>query len=144
MNILKQLYCNQYYELKPKGKGDSALGNGTALVTITLVMLILGLLFLLVALVPDFSDSMEDLLEDIFGRRGGRSIGVIIAGVTFVIIYLGIKYTLGKKENFEKLIIQFEALDEVDQKRISKNGMTFFLTGLGIFVLSVLLMMIFG
>jgi len=135
MNIFKQLYCNQYYELKPKGKAASAMANGTGLVTVALALYALALYFILTLISHDFRDLVEDFLENVFGRSSGRTIGRIIAGVIFVVFYFLVKHTLGNKVNFEKTIAEFEALDESDQKKISKNGLIFFVSSIGVFVI---------
>ena len=138
MNILKQLYCNQYYELKPKGKGESALENGTALVSIMLVLIALAIFFILVSIFPN----MEDRFEDLFGHRSGKTIGRFIAAVFFIICYISVKLTLGKKEAFNKTITEFEALDRLAQKRISQNGLVYFISSIGLFVVSLILYLI--
>ncbi len=144
MNILKQLYCNQYYELKPQGKEASALDNGTKLVTIALVLYALSISFLLILIFPDLKDFFEDILQDIFGRRSGRTIGQIIAALFFASFYFLVKLTLGKKESYENTIAEFETLVEEEQKKISKNGLIFFVLGIGIFAVSMILFFIFS
>lgn len=131
MNLLQALYCNQYHELKPKGKADLAIKNGTALTTIALVLNLLTIVFLLVLLVPDFADFMEDLMKDIFGRRRGRTIGMLIAGIPFLLLYPAIRFTMGRNASFERLVARFEDLPEARQEAISRRGKLYFFVSLG-------------
>ena len=139
MNILKQVYCNQYYELKPKGKGEAALVNGTLLVSVVLVLYAFAISFILISIFPNLQDIVGDFLQDLFGRGWGKTIGRIIGGVFIISAYFCVKLTLGKKDHFDKIIAEFETLDQDQQKRVSQNGLIFFASSIGFFALSFIL-----
>jgi hypothetical protein len=137
MNLLKSLYCNQYLELKEKGREAVAKKNGTALVIIALALNILFALAVL-AHFPDFRDSAEDLLRDVFGRTGGRTIGRIIALIPFALVYPVIKLTMDREENYRCTIEAFEAMDAQQQAEVSNRGKWYFYVSLGLFVAGML------
>lgn len=126
MNLLKAIYCNQYYELKPKGKAHAARTNGTGLVTVGLVLLVFALTTLLIIAFPDLGEYLENLLKEWFGVRSGRTIGRAAALIPFLIIYPLVKNTLGTTASYQATITQFESYSETRKKEISRLGMSFF------------------
>lgn len=44
----------------------------------------------------------SDLLKDIFGKRGGRAIGKIIARIGAALFYPFVRYTVGTDSNYKK------------------------------------------
>jgi len=139
MNLLKGIYCNQHYELKPKGKAAAARVNGTGLVTVALALNFFALLFLFFMISPDFADFLEDLRKDIFGRSRGRNVGRIVAIVPFGIIYLLVRFTMGQPKTYAKIIAQFERLSNDEQKLISNRALRYFLGSVIAFVLILIL-----
>lgn len=144
MNFLQALYCNQHYELKPKGKAHVARKNGNGLVAVSLVLNLLSLGVLLVLLVPGLGDSILDFFEDFLGRGNGRAIGMLIAGIPFLVFIPLVRLTIGSEANYEKLIADFESREESEQKRISGIGLKYFFTTLIVFGVSVVVIMIVG
>lgn len=138
MNLLQALYCNQYHELKPKGKAYAGRANGTGLVTVALLLNTFELLFLIAIIYPPFADGVGDLIIDIFGRRNGRGVGKILALIPFLIIFPIVKYTLGRDDNYNRLIERFEALRPEEQERVSKKGLYYFFVSLGLLVIPLL------
>lgn len=135
MNVFQALYCNQYYELKPKGKEAAARVNSNRLLGISLSINLILLVVLLMLASPDFTDAFGDLVRDVFGRRQGRTVGKIIALVPFVIFLPLVQFTIGTQSNYDKLIVKFEALSDVEQKAISNKGLYYFIASmLGVFV----------
>jgi hypothetical protein len=125
MNVFKALYCNQYYELKPKGKGDAAKLNGSRLLAVCLAIDLILLVVILMVLSGDFADAFGDLIKDIFGRRTGRTVGKVLALIPFLIFLPLIQYTLGTDASYNKTISEFESLSPEEQKRVSKKGLVF-------------------
>lgn len=136
MNVIKALYCNQYYELKPKGKEHASLQNGTALVTIALLVNFFAIVFFVITISPDVGDYFGDIIEDIFGRRNGRSLGKILGIIPFGLIYLGVKNTTGKEANYNQTITEFEALSPDQQKQVSKKGLNYFIISIVVFAVA--------
>ncbi|HAA15244.1 MAG TPA: hypothetical protein DCE41_27530 [Cytophagales bacterium] len=130
MNLIQALYCNQYFELKPKGKADMAKKNGTALTAIALVMYVFGFIFLAMIISPGLDEAMGDLLKDIFGRRQGRMVGRLVALVVFAAIFGIVKLVWDREPVYQATIQQFERMPEGEQARISKKGFRFFVFSL--------------
>ncbi len=130
MNVFKAVYCNQYYELKPKGKEDSARSNGTRLLIVSTALNIILIVVLAMVISEDFLDAFTDLIEDIFGRRRGRSIGRLVAIVPFIIVLPIVRYTLGTESSYNSTISEFESLSDQDQLVVSKKGLRYFIGSL--------------
>ncbi|MCB9235157.1 MAG: hypothetical protein H6581_26110 [Bacteroidia bacterium] len=142
MNLLQAVYCNQYYELNPKGKGPAARQNGNMLVTVALVFNFFTLMVLLAVLVPGFAHFWDHLFRDLFGDLGGRTIGRIIAAVPLALCYPLVRFTLGTQEKFDQMIQTYEGLDPEEQKRISNRGMIYFFVSLGVVVIPVIILVL--
>ena len=133
MNPLKRIYCNQYYELKAKGKAHMAMSMGTKLAGIALVFVTLGLFYFLLGAWPGFNDGFDDLSKDLFGRRSGRLVGKFVAGLFFLVCYFLVRFTLGRKSSYERTIAEFDALDQATREGISKSGLIIFVASVVIF-----------
>ncbi len=142
MNFIQKLYCSQYYELKKKGKEASAKQNGTVLVTLALLLNFLSIMFLLIAVSPDFKDTMEDAIESVFGRRAGRSVGKILGLIPFVIIYGIIYFTYGSDASYNKAIREFDTYHEEAKKQLSKGSLKYFIGSIIVFVACMILFFI--
>ena len=142
MDILRKLYWNQYVELREKGKESVARKQGTVLATIALALYLLGTVFLIVTILPDAMDWMEDIVKDIFGRRGGRTAGKIIAVIPFILFYGVIKLTLDRETAYDKIIYDHGLLSEEEQHKASEQGKIFFFISVGYFVITMLIFMI--
>lgn len=125
MNVLKALYANQYYELKPKGKEGAARSNGTRILGICLAIDFLLLAVIVMVISPDLADAFSDLIKDIFGRRQGRTVGKVVVLIPFLIFLPLVHYTLGSPSGYERTINEFESLPAEQQKQISKKGLVF-------------------
>ena len=143
MNVLKALYCNQYYELKPKGKEVSARTNGTRLLTISVSLNIILVVLVIMVLSDGFADAFSDTIKDVFGRRRARSVGKIVALIPFLLSYPFIRYTLGREETYDKLIQSFGQLSPEKQKETSKKGLYYFIASLIGFAVAMALIPIF-
>lgn len=143
MNIFKALYCNQYYELKPKGKGAAARTNGTRLLAVGIALNIITIVVFMMIFSGYFTDAFGDMVTDIFGRRSGRSLGRVIALIPFLIALPLIRYTLGTEANYNTLIAGFESLSPEEQKRVSTKGLYYFIISMGAFILALILAFIF-
>ncbi|MEM6719447.1 MAG: hypothetical protein AAF611_09045 [Bacteroidota bacterium] len=142
MNLLASIYCNQYFELKQKGKEASARYNGTILTTFALVLVLFAIYILLVTFLPDVEKEMNRFVRKTVGRTSGRLFGKILAGVLMVVSYLGIRYTLGTEKRYQKMIQTFEKLPFSVQEQISKKGLKTFIAAIvfiGIALLSLLI-----
>ena len=143
MNVFKALYCNQYFELAPKGKADQAKFYGTRLLTVAVVINVITLAVLLMIASADFLDWWDDLLKDIFGRRRARQVGMIVALIPFLVVYPIVRFTLGREESYEATIQKFEEQSGADRKRISKKGLIYFLISIGAGLASFVLALLF-
>lgn len=143
MNVFKALYCNQYYELKPKGKEAAARTNGTRLLAVGIALNIITVVVYIMIFSEDFTDAFGDLITDTFGRRSGRSVGKFVALIPFLISLPLIRYTLGKESSYDALIAEFESLSAEEQKQVSNKGLYYFFVSMGVFMLAVVLIFIF-
>ena len=143
MNIFQALYCNQYYELKPKGKEAAARINANRLLGISLSLNFISLVVLIMVISPDFADAFGDLIRDIFGQRQGRTVGKIIALVPFLIFMPLVQFTMGIQTRYDQLISRFDALSSSEQKSVSNKGLYYFIASMvGIFA-AIALILIF-
>lgn len=143
MNVLQALYCNQYYELKPKGKEAAARVNGNRLLGIALAFNFILLIVLAMLASPDFADAFGDVVRDIFGRRQSRMVGKIIALIPFLIFLPLVQFTIGRQSTYDQLIDRFESMTESDKKQISKKGLVYFIASMLGFVAAVVLALVF-
>ena len=134
MNVFKSLYCNQYAELAPQGKGAAARANGTGLLTVALLANIAVPIVLVLLLSEDVADAAQDIIEDMFGRRNGRGAGRFIGFAAIVPLYFGVKFTIGTESSFNATIKEYNNLPEDEQKAVSKKGLRYFLYSLGLIV----------
>ena len=144
MNPFKALYCNQYYELEPKGKGNTAKKMGTILSTIALVLFLFSLFFLLITFFPDIEKDMDKFFRNAFGRRTGRAIGKFIALALFVIAYPLIRVTLGTEKSYQKTITRFNSKTQLEKEQISKKGLVFFVSSIITVVITIIVVMVFN
>lgn len=142
MNPFQKLICNQYYELKQKGKEDVAKKQSVILSTIMLVILLLGTFMFLFAVFPSFEDKMRRLKKDIFGSYGGKSIGKLMVIVLFLISYPIIKITVGTEKYYHKTITYFNSLSSLEKEIISKKGIYSFFYTILFAVISVVILII--
>ena len=140
MKLLQSLYCNQYLDLKKQGKEYAANKNGNVTATVSLFCNVITVLFLLSVLSNVFADYMGDTIKNVFHGSSGRMTGRLIALLGLALIFPIVKFTIGKKENFDATIAAFEALSEEQQKAVSKRGLIYFFGSLGAAVLSGLLL----
>lgn len=126
MNLFQSLYCNQYHDLKKQGKESAAYKNGNVLLTVALFCNVVTVVILLSLLSGAFAHYMGGAIRDVFHGSSGRLVGRTIAILGLVVIFPIVKFTIGKKENFDKTIALFEALPEAEQEAISKRGLIYF------------------
>jgi hypothetical protein len=138
MNVIKALYCNQYYELKPKGKAHTAQKMGTILSTIALVLFLMSAFFLLITFFPDFEKSLSKLFRNAFGRRSGRVIGKFAGLLSFLVAFPVVKLCFGRDAIYKHTIREFNAKLALDQKQISTKGFRFFVSAVITIIVSVL------
>jgi len=142
MNLLASIYCNQYFELKKKGKEASARYNGTILTTFALVLILFAIYIFMVTFFPDVEKEMNRFVRKTVGRTSGRMFGKILALVLMVIAYLSIRFTLGTEKRYQKIVQTFEKLPVSNQKQISKKGLQTFIAAIifiGIALLALLI-----
>ena len=139
MNLFKAIYCNQYFELKPKGKENSAKKNGTVLSAIALLLYFFSVFFILLLLFPDLGREIEGVFKDVFGRRAGRMAAKISVAVIMVLCFLIVKFTLDKDSVYNKTITEFESMSCEQQANISKQGLIFFVTSIVLIIVSLII-----
>jgi len=139
MNLFKTIYCNQYFELEPKGKAHEAQKMGTILSTIVLVLFMLSLFFISITFFPDFEKEMDRFFKKLFGRTSGRFIGKLVGLLLFVASYPIIRFTVGAASSYKKTIARFNLKSQKEKEQISKKGLWFFMSAV-ITVLIILFM----
>ncbi len=142
MNVFKALYCNQYYELEPKGKADMAKKIGTILLTIALVILLLALFFLLIAFFPDVERDLDKCFKRTFGNSNGKFIGRFVGLLLFAGVYPLIRYTIGKESNYQNIITEFNTKSKTEKANISRKGLWFFISAIVFLVISLIAVMV--
>lgn len=138
MNIFKAIYCNQYFELKQKGKEVQARYNGTILTSIALVLILFGTYIFLITWFPDIERAINRAIRKVVGRTTGRMMGKLIAFVFMVISYVVIRWTIGTQRNYEQLITTFDKMPIHDQEKISKKGLKAFIGTIVFIVISLI------
>ena len=142
MNLLKAIYCNQYYELKQKGKEVSARENGTALTAVALMLSVFALLLLSILFVPGLEKDINHFIIDLFGMRSGKTAGKYLGIGIIAICWPIIRFTLGTESSYNKTIHEFESLNKEEQLKISKKGLYTFIAAVAFFGLVFLLFLI--
>lgn len=146
MNVFKALYCNQYYELEPKGKADTAKKMGTILNAVAIMLILLSIFFLLVVIIPDFDRALNKMFKSAFGRRSGRAVGKFIGLIIVALAFPIVRYTLGTERSYNKTINEFKSKSAQEQEAISKRGLKFFINVaifLGVSFLAVVVKLVF-
>lgn len=139
MNLFKAIYCNQYFELREKGKENAAQKNGSVLASIALMLFFISLAFILMIVFPDFDHAFERFFRDIFGRSAGKIAAKIVVVILFASSFLIIKLTLGRDSSYAKIINDFEALSAKEQRSVSKKGLIFFISSIVLVIVSLVL-----
>jgi hypothetical protein len=138
MTIWDCITCNQYMELKERGKERAARQNGTLLVAIVFLSHFLLLVYGGVWLIPGLKPAIVTALGNFFGAASGSAIGRFIALPMIGVFYLIARYTIGTQRHYETTIREFNALPPEKQKRISTAGIAYFFISLATGVLSIL------
>ena len=139
---LKAIYCNQYYELKPKGKADRAKENGTVLSAVAVMLLVFAVFLITISFFPDVEKASRDLIKDVFGFRTGKSAGKILGLFLVFISWPFVRFTVGTEQSYQNTISTFEAMDAEEQQKVSKYGLWSFIAAIGIFGLAFLIFFI--
>ncbi len=140
MNLLQCLYCNQYLDLKKQGKEYAANTNGNIVVTVSLFCNVMTVIFLFSVLSGPFADLMGDTVKNAFQNDNGKMVGRMIGIIGLAMIFPFVKFTIGKKENFDKTIAVFESMTEAEQNATSKRGLVYFFGSIGAIIVSSLLL----
>ena len=127
MNPLKLIYSNLYNNFKKRGNEKRARANGT-LISVILIFLLLFTAFLLCLIYyPNFEQKSTTLLISIFDDKSAiKGISIIFLLVSFGIIYILVKYTIGTEASYNKIIEEFYLLTPEQQKGIKKRATPYF------------------
>ena len=127
MGLLKYFYFSQYYELKQKGKEEKAFFQGNLLVVV--IFLFLAAAFYLFLLFS-YSSSYEfdRFIKNTFSIGSNRLNGKILGLVSFLIIYIIVRFTIGTRKKYEKNIAAFNQLPPEKQAKQAKLGNYTFIT----------------
>ncbi|MFK7947589.1 MAG: hypothetical protein AB8G11_08370 [Saprospiraceae bacterium] len=118
MNWLESVYCYTQYERLQQGESITySSQNGNVLLTVSLLILIHGTLFMLIMIFP----SVLLVLSDIT-----KTIGEIIIAISIALIYPIISRTIGSQTNFERITESFLKMSSEEQAKTSKKGVLFF------------------
>ncbi|WP_406684624.1 DUF3784 domain-containing protein [Seonamhaeicola sp. MEBiC1930] len=139
MNVFKALYCNQYYELEPQGKADTAKKMGTVLNAVAIMLILLSIFFLLLTFVPDFERELNKMFKSAFGRRSGRAVGKFVGLAIVALAFPVIRYTLGTEKSYQNIIAEFKSKSAEEQAQISKKGLQFFIRVIVLIAISFLM-----
>ncbi len=144
MNYIQSLYCFLIQgRLKENQSVSDSPVTGNIVLSVSIILILTGVLFVLMAIVPDFRDYMED----IFDGRSGRTIGRLLVIGLLVLIYPIIHFTVGSQKNY--MGIKKEFFDSPEEQRevyASKGKKLFFgsliifFIGMGLTFLSTLIM----
>ena len=127
MNILKAIYCNQYYALKKDGKEYAAKKNANIIATITIILFIFSIFLLLMTFVPDLDKEVNRFFRRTFGRGSGKLIGQLIVLLLFGSVYPLLKFTIGSNRVYNKTIEKFLSFPKELQQKISDKGLVVFI-----------------
>lgn len=135
MNIFEAIFMSQYAELKKNGRDTSkAKINGIVLVGVMLMLNVFTIvLFVVFHMEGSAPARWLDDVGDVFGsgRSGGRLMALVSMAVLCGITYLW----LGSDKRYQQMITEFEGLDAIAQKAMSKRGLMYFIVSLVLFLL---------
>jgi len=135
MTFLEALYGSQTAEIKQAGKdGSKGRFNGTIFLTAFLIVAITGVVLMICVFTPSLRDSFAIALRNIFGYSGGKTIGKIIAAVAFVSIYFIVSRTVGREENYLRLVENFNQYPEEVRSKANKMLLVPFFVALGMVI----------
>ena len=136
MNLFDCVICNQYYDLVNTGRdGSKALFNGNLLNT-TCIFLMLLTLCNLTLMNSALAENLFTWVGSEFGERSGKGLSELMALPLLALIYFIVKKTIGTKTRFDRIISEFDSMDETSKKTIFKRGSVFVFTCLGLFLIT--------
>jgi Mn2+/Fe2+ NRAMP family transporter len=141
---LKAIYCNQYYELKPKGKEDLVKEYGTALSTVAVMLVLFAIYMTAISLFPDVEKVSRDIIKDIFGLQTGKSAGKILGLFLVFVSWPIVRFTVGTEQSYQSIIAEFDQLDAEEQQKVSKFGLWSFIGAVIIFGIGFLIFFLFN
>jgi hypothetical protein len=127
MNVCEALICNQYAELKLKGKGPSAKTNGVMLIAVSWMLFFISFFFLLNLLGYDVFKAINT--NGLSGRSTGKLVAVVLLACFYGLVY----FLYGRQERFDAITQKFDGLSIEEQKAISRKGLYYFIASFGIF-----------
>lgn len=112
--------------------------TGNIVAAITIFLYVTSIFLLLMAIIPDFADSMEDFVEDIFGRKSGKAVGQLVALLGIALVFPLLKFTIGSEKNFKKTISRYEQLEGEEKTMAAFKGLMFFIGSVALIFVAIL------
>jgi hypothetical protein len=142
MTFLEAIYGSQYQEISQRGgNGSKGRFNGNLLISVLLLLLLLTVIFMLM-LIPGMNEKMTRSMQGFTGSMSGKTMGKLLAiPVLFTLVAL-VNFTVGTKNNFDRIIERFNSYPEEIRKKANKKVLMAFFSIFGILILMVILMII--
>ena len=137
MGFLKYIYFSQYYELKQKGKEDKAFLQANVLVA-TIFLFLAAAFYVFLLFSDSVSHDFDRFIETTFSIGSNRLNGKFLGLVTLLIIFIIVRFTIGRRKKYDKNIVIFNQLSLEEQAKQAKLGNYIFITVLFGAIFSVL------
>lgn len=142
MTFIEAIYGSQYQEISQRG-GDGSKGrfNGNLLISVMLLLLLLTVIFVLM-LIPGVNESMTRSMRSFSGSMSGKTMGKLLAiPVLFILVALA-NFTVGTKNNYNRIIERFNSYPEESRKKANKKVLIAFFSIFGFMILTVILLVL--
>ena len=113
--------------------------NGNLLLSISLFVFVASVIGILILIFPEIGESIEDILKDTFGRRGGRTMGKFLAILGIAMFFPFVRYTIGTPKNYQRIMDDCKNMSDEELKEVSKKGTWFVAITLGSWIIPMLI-----
>ena len=122
MFFFQYLFYNQYAEISRRGGNAKQAQFNTIILATALITLLIIISFII------YNRFYPGFLEKNFtpGGMSGKAVGQLLGAVIGVIVFFILKFLIGSKSWYEKMVDQFEVLGRKGQDRLSKKGLRYF------------------
>ena len=122
MFFFQYLFYNQYSEISRRGGNAKQAQFNTIILATALITLLIIISFVA------YDKFYPGFLEKNFtlGGMSGRAVGRLLGAVIGAIVFFVLKFFIGSKDWYDKMVDQFEMLSREEQDRLSKKGLRYF------------------
>jgi hypothetical protein len=122
MFFFQYLFYNQYAEISRRGGNSRQAQFNTIILSTALITMLIIVCFIVYGkFYPGFREKNLSM-----GGIGGKAVGRLMAAVIGVIMFFILKFFIGSKEWYNRMVDQFEMLGREEQDCVSKKGLRYF------------------